>query len=167
MNLYNELLGENPLADKILALIDVGRADFGRYRDVYLKDGGTKITVHTRIGGDNREYYEEQLETLGRHPLFFSCYDDDFDNTYAYVVFSVGEGMLPQAAKLYKLQGGEPESIQEKFEAIYKEMAGLRTEQMKADPRFRRTAEMLEKQIKAGDGLVRLYDDDMPKGLQL
>ena len=55
MSLYNMLFGMNPDTDKLLSLLDATREDFGRFRNVYMRDG--YIVVHTRCGGGNREDY--------------------------------------------------------------------------------------------------------------
>lgn len=166
-NLYNQLMGENPLADKLLALLDLERKDFGRYRDIYLKNGGDRIIVYTRIGGANGAYYLQQTKKLGMHPLIWGAWDDSFDDTYHYVVFRVGDGMLEQAQELFKQQGGEPITVHEKFDAVNVEMASMSAEQLEAHPIYGITARNIKAAVKAGTKAIRFYDDDMPKELQL
>lgn len=89
--LYNMLFGENgSQADFLLGLLGKDRADFGRYRDVYVTD--SHIVVHTRCGGGNREDYEGVFMEMEDHPLYAYNEDDDFDCTYADIYFNYPEG---------------------------------------------------------------------------
>lgn len=47
------------------------------------------ISVASRTGGGNREYYEEFYESLEKHPLFLYYVEDDCDTTYNYLYFKV------------------------------------------------------------------------------
>jgi hypothetical protein len=93
MSLYNMLFGENPMAEKLLAVLGYTKADVGRYRDCYTIDeeGKIQIVVHTRNGGGNREEYGEVLDKLAQHPWWVKDQDDDFDCTYADVFFQPPE----------------------------------------------------------------------------
>lgn len=91
MSLYNMLFGMNPAADVLLAMLGKTRDDFGRFRDCYPNDDGTQIIVHTRCGGGNRDDYEGVFDEMQAHPNYLSDADDDFDCTYADIVFSVPE----------------------------------------------------------------------------
>lgn len=95
MSLYNMLHGENPLADILLAMLGLSRADVGRYRDCYLaepQDGrAPEIHVYTRNGGGNRESYGDVFAALAEHSGYLWDRDDDFDCTYATIAFSVPE----------------------------------------------------------------------------
>ncbi|SRR5713101_3719560 len=86
MSLYNMLHGKNPIADMLLAMINLTGADVGRYRDYYLNELGTEICVYTRNGGGNREGY---MPDFSGHPYFLRDADDDFDCTYATLYFAV------------------------------------------------------------------------------
>lgn len=106
MSLYNMLFGSNPLSGLFLAMIDLTPQAAGRLRDVYLiqqEDGELRIVVFTRNGGGNREHYDDEKEAgmechctgctithhLPKHPLYVQDEDDDFDCTYANVMFRV------------------------------------------------------------------------------
>ena len=60
MSMYNMIFGENAASDWLLALLDLTRADVGRFRDAYVTDDGTQIAVYTRNGGGNREHWVDE-----------------------------------------------------------------------------------------------------------
>ena len=91
MSLYNMLFGMNPDSDMLLEMLGKTRADFGRFRDVYMEDG--YIIVHTRNGGGNREDYEGVFEEMSNHPWYSHDQDDDFDCTYANIFFKVPDNI--------------------------------------------------------------------------
>ena len=62
---------------------------FPRFRDCYLSDDKEHIEIFTRVGGGNREEYEDEIEDMRSMPTYVSDYDDDFDCTYATFVFGV------------------------------------------------------------------------------
>jgi hypothetical protein len=83
------IFGMNPDSDKLLSLLGKTKADFGRFRNVYLEDG--YIVVHTRNGGGNREDYEDVFDEMSEHPWYSHDEDDDFDCTYANIYFKIPE----------------------------------------------------------------------------
>lgn len=103
MSLYNMLFGKNPASDFILSWIGTAQDDFYRFRDAYVreKDGQLQIVVHTRNGGGNRECWNDgEDECQGctgcfmqndvmNMPHYLYDEDDDFDFTYADIVFAV------------------------------------------------------------------------------
>lgn len=109
MSLYNMIFGQNPLAGTLLAIIDLTKAQAGRFRDAFLVKGesGPEVHVYTRNGGGNREHYDEDKEPgadcgctgctityqLPKHPLYLGDVDDEFDCTYATVRFRVPDMM--------------------------------------------------------------------------
>jgi hypothetical protein len=115
----------------------------GRFRDIYLNEDGTLITLYTRNGGGNRNEYFYIFDILKTHPNYLNDYDDDFDGTYAYVEFSIPE----QAKDLIKtlVTGEKPLTVSEKFEQTMKEMQGMSKEDFEKDPRFKPIKEMFEK----------------------
>lgn len=91
MSLYARLFGENADAVALLGMLSLTRKEFERYRDAYLNKEGTKITIITRLGGENRKEYKQVFKNMKKHPNYIKNYDDKFDNTYAYFEFSVPE----------------------------------------------------------------------------
>lgn len=87
MSLYNMVFGMNPDSDKLLEVLGKEKADFGRFRNVYIADG--YIVVHTRCGGGNRDDYEEVFSEMEDHPWFSHEADCDFDYTYADFFFKL------------------------------------------------------------------------------
>jgi len=112
MSLYNMLHGFNPNTEQLMNLLELTPADFGRYRDVYLKNG--YIVVHTRNGGGNREYYEDVFDAMENHPWYSHNEDCDFDYTYADIYFKIPEGEEQTVAALVD----EHETPQERWETI-------------------------------------------------
>lgn len=104
MSLYNMVFGMNPDSDKLLALLDATREDFGRFRNVYMRDG--YIIVHTRCGGGNREdYFPDWVED---HPWYSHDEDDSFDCTYADIYFKVPENHADFIAIMNLEEGKKP-----------------------------------------------------------
>lgn len=91
MSLYTKLFGENPDANALIGALGLNKSIFERYRDIFLNKEGTEIIVYTRCGGPNRTEYERVFEIMKKHPNYICDYDDEFDNTYAYIKFSVPE----------------------------------------------------------------------------
>lgn len=120
MSLYNQLFGENKDAMALIGALGLTRDAFGRYRDVYVNKDGTKIIVYTRCGGGNRLEYEEIYNTMKAHPNYICDYDDDFDETYSYIEFSVPEKYSQMCKSM--ATGEEPISVSEKFKIECEEM---------------------------------------------
>ena len=97
MSLYNSLFGVNKESDVLLGMIGLNMEFFARFRDIELIENGTIIRVFTRLGGGNREFYENVWEDIENHELYIRDYDDDFDCTYAYIEFSVPNKYLETA----------------------------------------------------------------------
>jgi hypothetical protein len=94
------LFGQNPLADVLLAIIELDKATIPRYRNCYLNEKGTCIIVHTRTGGGNREAYEDENERLAAHPLYLDDSDDSFDCTYADFRFRIPDKFADDLKRL-------------------------------------------------------------------
>lgn len=165
MNLYNQLHGENPDADKLLAILNLERSDFPRYRDIWLPADGTKIIVTTRHGGPNRQYFQRVLKAISQYSTYIRDYDDDYDDTYAYIEFSIPSRHRRKALML--AEGSSAPTIKELFEATNAEFAAMTQEEFKNDPRNRPIRKWFDEQIAKGNKVMRFYDDDMPKELQL
>jgi hypothetical protein len=147
MSLYNLLHGRNPFSSVLLKVLEIdqpgSKYESGRFRDIYLDEGGTKIILYTRNGGGNREEYQDTIDVLASHPNYLTDYDDDFDSTYAYIEFS-----MPDEHKEFVkefMTGEKPETVGEKFQKTMKEIDTMTPEQLRSDPRFASIAKMLEK----------------------
>lgn len=86
MGLYNALFGVNPSAPLLLAMLGITEADVPRFRDCYIV--GDLICIHTRTGGGNREYYQDQNDHLTTLVGYVRDDDDSFDCTYADFYFT-------------------------------------------------------------------------------
>ena len=98
MSLYNLLHGVNPGAGQLLALLGKEQGDFGRFRDVYIKDN--YIVVHTRCGGGNRDDYQDVFDEAALHPWYSHDEDSDYDSTYADIYFEMPEEHIKTFATL-------------------------------------------------------------------
>lgn len=124
MSLYNQLFKENKDADVLLGVLGINKAIFIRYRDIYLNKEGDKITVYTRCGGGNRETCSDMYSRIRNHPNYIRDYDDSFDNTYAYVEFSVPERYRDMCKHIAPKE--DPLTVSQKFDQA--------VENMKKDP---------------------------------
>lgn len=88
MNLYNMINGVNPSTFLFLPMLGKHPDEYPRFRDCFIGEDKNSIVVFTRVGGGNRNcgFGEEELY---KHPNFIKTYDDDFDSTYGYYVFSI------------------------------------------------------------------------------
>ena len=100
MSMYNMLFGNNPHYRLMLATIGLEGGDppsnnkfdyIERFRDVFYKDG--IIYVYCRLGGGNREDYEECINKLRLNEYYIKDYDDEVDQTYAIFEFKKPEGV--------------------------------------------------------------------------
>lgn len=107
MSLYNALFGVNPFAAILLQALDISENDVPRFRDIYLDEEQDQIVIHTRTGGGNREYYEDENEHLRTVPGFIYDHDDDYDCTYADFFYEVPESFKPMIATLRELGGAD------------------------------------------------------------
>lgn len=155
--LYNVLFGENEHADQLLDILDLDRSMFGRYRDCFPNDIGTKIIVLTRCGGGNRSEYEIVFDTMRKHPQYLGDYDDPTDETYCYFEFQVPVLYLPQTRPIST--GKRPLTVSEKME---QEMKLLDNNDPEALARAEKIAKSMQKQIDAqpNGGVIFVGDPD-------
>ncbi len=128
MSLYNALFGINEEMPVLLGMLEVNTEYFSRFRDVELMKEGTIIRVFTRTGGGNRQDYKENWEQIRKHELYIKDYDDEFDNTYAYIEFKVPDKYKETAKHMFK---GEPISFEDKFNKELEDMNKPGTEAYK------------------------------------
>lgn len=149
MSLYNMLFGTNPNTKEILAMIGIeNTSELPRFRDVDLIENATKIRVFTRTGGGNREIYAEELEKIRKHEFYIRDYDDEFDETYAYIEFKVPEKCLEKAKEIF---GGEPISFEQKFK---KELEDMEEPNSEAHKRAEEIAQKIENAIDNGETFI-------------
>lgn len=128
MSLYNILFGTNEEAPELLGMLGVNKEYFSRFRDIEIINGGTVIRVFTRLGGGNRVGYKKEWDKIKKHELYIKDYDDEFDETYAYIEFKVAEKYQNTARKMFK---GEAGSFEDKFKKELAEMDKPGTEASK------------------------------------
>lgn len=87
--LYNAIFDRNEMGPVILATLDLSEQSFGRYRDLWFKEG--RIAVYTRCGGGNREAYAHVFKAMSQHELFDRAEDDKMDSTYCTFYFHFPE----------------------------------------------------------------------------
>jgi len=153
MSLYNMLHGRNPFSSIFLRILDIDQENgnwfSGRIRDIHLNKEADKIILYTRNGGGNREHWDDEDEegenctctgciityNLPKHPNYISDYDDDFDNTYAYVEFSVPEEHKVLVKEF--MTGEDPKTVHQKFMDTMEEMEKMNEEDLENDERFK------------------------------
>lgn len=125
MSLYNMINGVNPATFVILPMLGKHPDEYPRFRDCFVQD--RMIVVLTRVGGGNRNSgYGE--ESLYKHPNFVKTYDDDFDNTYGYYVFSIPDEWKEDFDKILKGQNPSQKYVEQmskvypKLESKFREL---------------------------------------------
>ena len=96
MSLYNLVSGVNPCTFFVLPMLGKHPDLYPRFRDCFVKDDerpkyDKHIFVYTRVGGGNRDSYEDEITELRHMPGYVTDYDDLFDSTYATFIFEVPE----------------------------------------------------------------------------
>jgi len=133
MSLYQMTNGVNPATFIILPLLGKHPESYPRFRDCFITDSKPKgmmeqickcepndfskhkntIKVYTRVGGNNRESYREEIQELRNMPEYVTDEDDEFDSTYATFIFKIPgkyindinlikEGKIEQTSKEYQ-----------------------------------------------------------------
>lgn len=87
MSFYNMMHGYNPACLIIMPMLGRRQEDYPRFRDCFVVNK-ENIVILTRVGGNNRGcgYGEEELLEDSH---FVRTFDDDFDSTYGYYLFTV------------------------------------------------------------------------------
>lgn len=150
MSLYNMLFGTNEDAPVLLGIIEVNKEYFTRFRDIELTKAGEVIRVFTRIGGEYRKVYKETWQKIQNHKLYIKDYDDSFDETYAYIEFSVPERFVETTRKMFK---GEPESFENRFK---KELEDMNKPGTKASENAEKIANIITNAIENGNNFIGL-----------
>ena len=105
MSLYNQILGTHPFSKHLLVMLGVHPGQYGRLRDLYLKkvEEKLRIVVFTRNGGGNRSEHQHVFEALSKHPNYIRDYDDDCDETYANIEFSIPDKYQKIADEIFAI----------------------------------------------------------------
>lgn len=116
MSMYTLFHGRNPQADAILAMLNLTKGDFARFRDVFVTQG--QIAVYTRLGGGNRDSYEEVFESMSKHPNYLDDRDDDFDSTYCTFYFSFPDAFKDELSAMDRGEWSGDKAWDELFQKI-------------------------------------------------
>lgn len=121
MSFYNMLFGVNSKADLLLAVIGLRQNDVERFRDVYVSDDGSVISVYTRTGGGNRADYPNLA--MRKLPTWQGSTDDDYDRTYCTDAFSVPAEFVGDVKNLGDIltRGIRPEFAQHLAKTLQRE----------------------------------------------
>lgn len=130
MSLYNAINGVNQATFFILPMLGKHTDEYPRFRDCFIGELGNAdendqfgipkkktsdeevISVYTRVGGGNREDYQEQIDEMRKMPTYIKDYDDDFDCTFATFVFGIPEKWK---ADFEKMTGGKVSEISDDY----------------------------------------------------
>lgn len=116
MSVYHMIHGRQPGGDAILDALGLDPRDVPRLRDCWVepnaRDGGYRIVVYTRMGGGNREQYQDDIDALSDHPLYLYDQDEPHDPTYASIFFALPEAY---ADELRALALHAPRDMQAEF----------------------------------------------------
>lgn len=105
MSFYNLMHGVNPFAKFYLAILGFDFEQIPRFRDAYLAadEKETRIVIHTRTGGGNREAYHEANTRICENPNYLYDRDDEFDPTYANFYFAIPDEFKHMMVPLIEL----------------------------------------------------------------
>lgn len=147
MSLMQALVGENPAADIILALLNLNRQQTGRFRDCYVRlatsiktapqnddqfqDYEFQIVIFTRNNGLGKDELEPIHQSLIERPDFVESFIDDFDRTFISYVLSAPPEIKPLIATIY-LRTKEYGTPMERFHALMRKLENPSTN--KDDP---------------------------------
>jgi hypothetical protein len=115
MSFYEIACGVNSTAGIFLRVIDLAPDMVPRIRDVWTDENLETVTVYARIGGGNREGYQEQINILRCHKYYINDEDCEFDRTYAKFTFSIP---LEQKEEILKVISGHAEDDLKKLYAV-------------------------------------------------
>ena len=97
MSLYNMVHGVNQATFFILPMLGKHPDEYPRFRDCFCGDDEHPeydeghILVYTRVGGGNRESYQDEIKELRKASGYVWDYDDSFDCTFASFIFKAPE----------------------------------------------------------------------------
>lgn len=143
MSMYNIMnKGSNENAHEILNMIGLTENDIPRYRDVSLWNNNTEIRVIARVGGGNRQDYQEEINNLKQNEFYIKDIDDDFDSTYAYIFFEVPTEYIETVRNIQT----DERTIKQKTDDTIKEFEKMTPEELENHPLTK-----ILRQIESGD----------------
>lgn len=87
MSMYYMINGVNPVSDILTRMLEIDIKDIERFRDCGIDYENNQIWIYARTGGNNREYFKNEILTKNKY--YLNDKDDSFDSTYAEYNFSV------------------------------------------------------------------------------
>ena len=147
MSLFNNLFGFSNEAEFLLNVLNLKEGDIPRFRDCFYDCERNQIVIHTRTGGGNREYYDneescrdnypEYFESgdvpcgpwnsdLVNHPLYLTDYDDDYDCTYANFVFKAPDEHIDTLKEIFS--GKETITPSDKWKLLFNKMDEMKND---------------------------------------
>lgn len=136
MSLYNMINGVQPATFFLLPMLGKHPDEYPRFRDCFpgiLTNSKEEdqfgipkkqsnldpfISVYMRIGGGNREAYEDEIKEMQKSAHYLKDYDDDFDNTFATFIFLIPAHFLADYEKIK--EGKLLETSQQYQDILYK-----------------------------------------------
>lgn len=104
-DMYDVMLGDGKQQTRgalfAKTILGFEQGDIPRFRDAWIEldhDGTLMIAVYTRVGGNNRADYMEQIGKVEAHPLYRRTDNDTYDTTYTTFRFS-WPGSMPEHLK--------------------------------------------------------------------
>ena len=99
------LFGRNPATPYLFAFLGITQEtakdwEFGRLRDTYVSEDGSKIFIFTRNGNIEPEDQKAILDNLSKHPQFVRHFIDEFDSTYCTYEFNTPVQFLEQTKQI-------------------------------------------------------------------
>lgn len=115
--LFNMLMGRNPAAPYLLAVLGISNETahnwpLGRLRDVYTNEDGTKVFIFTRNGGLSSKDEQVVSQNLkDKHPDYIGSVIDDFDSTYLTYEFKTPTEMIEITKQIADMTETEPPMV--------------------------------------------------------
>ena len=136
MSIYHMMHGIKPSTFFILPMLGKHPDEYPRFRDCFTADEEHPqfddfIHIYTRVGGGNREDYQDEIDKMRAMPGYITDFDDSFDCTYATFVFAIPEQFVEDYPKIFsgRIQETSPEyqailrkvypKLESKFDEIF------------------------------------------------
>lgn len=157
MSMYNMLSGFNVNASLCLAMLGIDTAIIPRFRNAWLSNDGSIITIMTRTGGGNRDEYDGSNIEMTYVAGYLRDFDDAFDATYAQFEYAVpsrfiADTKLIAEAMLAVSRGAESNEVNATVERALSALRGDEQHQhgiTADDPRI----------VAASDAIARIMAD--------